>query len=166
MTHEEKVMQLTEQLDALFDRIPLPPVDVVDQVAAASVEAHQMYDALVGKLGNFGGGGITERRIQVEWAARVLLALSGSSYCEHLRAGPRPATARLALHQVDCQQCLAIPASAPADEDDRCDWCGARGVKLFQPIASNLAVLLVVGDACETCIEAFHRIHGAGGIEP
>jgi hypothetical protein len=52
------------------------------------------------------------------------------------RRGPRrhlcrtpaaPALALLAEHRVVCERCARTRRHPPADEDDRCDWCGARG---------------------------------------
>ena len=39
----------------------------------------------------------------------------------------------------------------PADESDRCDVCGARGVTTFVPFAMWQGPALVVGDACSYC---------------
>jgi hypothetical protein len=92
-----------------------------------------------------------------ELAARTLATIAAFRVCAHLRHTPaQPAIVRLAIRRIDCHRCTATHVNPPAGEDDRCDWCGQRGVTTFWPVSYTLGVWLVGGDACRACAEALH----------
>lgn len=89
--------------------------------------------------------------------ARILaaIAINRCRICPHLRhEGPQPAVVALAVHRISCRRCTATVCKPPADEDDRCDWCGAVEVLEFIPITISVGPLIVTGDACRSCGEA------------
>jgi len=92
----------------------------------------------------------------VEAVSRLLATVWEFRSCIHLRRTPaQPALAALPLRRVDCRRCAGTKRNPPADEDDRCDWCGARGVVDFTPIIVQYGPLLAAGDACDACAPAF-----------
>lgn len=138
-----------------------PPVHLLDQLRAASRDARGFTERLSDAL----SAQATEKwsthlgrpgeEAPDEVAARVLVAFAGLRLCPHLKGkGPQPACARLALHRLDCGRCLLTVRKPPAGEDDRCDWCGGRGVEVFQPIVIQMGPAIVIGDACEPCASA------------
>jgi hypothetical protein len=73
--------------------------------------------------------------------------------CPHLRKGssPQPAFALLPLRRIDCQRCVGVRRRPPAEDGDRCDVCGSRGVTFFTPFAVACGAVLISGDACPSC---------------
>lgn len=88
-----------------------------------------------------------------EVAARALTAATGCKPCAHLLAasGGLPNYTMLAARRAVCRACLASVVAPPAAEDDCCDWCRARGISRFTPIALQIGPALLIGDACEQC---------------
>ncbi|MGH9001512.1 MAG: hypothetical protein ACRDYV_00120 [Acidimicrobiia bacterium] len=134
------------------------PGHVVDQIGAASHDAHGLSHRLAATLRLLEPGrgwretcGYTATPTDIE--ARILVALLDvRTVCPHLRrAAPQPAWARLALHRLDCSRCLHTRRHPPPGEDDRCDWCGGRGVEVFTSVAFQRGPMLVLGDACDAC---------------
>jgi hypothetical protein len=94
------------------------------------------------------------RRPTLEVAARTMVALMDCRPCPHLHS-PQPVFVCLPLHRADCRRCaLEATPPPPADEDDRCDWCGRRGVATFRAITYKLGAILIGGDACPECTRA------------
>lgn len=90
-----------------------------------------------------------------EQGARTLAAIMDFRYCPHLRRTmAQPTYARMRLRRLDCARCVRTVVHPPADEDDRCDWCGERGVTTFAALSYQWSVLLVVGNACADCAAA------------
>lgn len=165
--HERRV---AEALAALR-RLPVPqlPDHELDQLRAATTSARGFLDRfglVAGTLEPDRWGSTHPRHSDEEEAAReawvrVLLALTGSRFCPHLRrGGPQPATARLPLHRVDCDRCLQTSRRPPRDEADRCDWCGDRGIETFHPVALHVGPLVAIGDACHQCGTALRAAAG------
>lgn len=156
--HEANVAELTRLLATAPPPPDLTPA-VVDQLIAASREARTLVDHYGTAAASLDPDRWATARTKEsddadaarEVTARVLLALGGSRFCPHLRDGPRPATARLSLHRVDCRRCCTTVRRPPTDEADRCDWCGVRGVETFRPVVLHLGPLVAIGDACEPC---------------
>ena len=59
-------------------------------------------------------------------------------------ADPQPSADPLPLRRADCTRCVGTIRRPPADEADRCDICGARGVVTFHPLGDNLTRVLLV----------------------
>ncbi len=136
--------------------IPPPPVHLADQLLAATEDAHLIALRLSAALRvvdpDRGWRSATGDACDPgEVDARIIAALAGCRLCPHLRRGPQPATVCLALRRVECARCRQTYRKPPADEDDRCDWCGARGASLFTPVAFQRGPLVVIGDACDAC---------------
>src|SRR5690606_14273132 len=128
--HEARVAALVDSLAEITpDQLPH---HLADQLEAAAHDAYDLARA-------FGAASALldpdrwprtprtsdDRTNALEASARVILAMAGARICPHLRTGgPQLATARLALHRVDCRRCLATRQRPPAAEADRCDWCG------------------------------------------
>lgn len=90
-----------------------------------------------------------------ELGARTLAAVVDFRFCPHLRRTlAQPTYARMALRRLDCERCVHTVANPPTDEDDRCDWCGERGVRFFVPVGYQWSMLLVLGNACVDCAAA------------
>lgn len=162
--HEEQVAALVDALAELHAN--QLPAHLADQLTAAAREAYELTKA----IGEAGAALEPDkwtrtprtgqnRAAALEASARVILAMRSARMCPHLRdGGPQPATARLALHRVDCRRCLATRRRPPAAEADRCDWCGTRGVTVFQPIVLSTGPVLAIGDACPTCGNALRAL--------
>jgi hypothetical protein len=143
----------------------------LDQLAAAARDARRLLraGAVVAAAVNAGGRpwslreGPAGSTHGLDALARTLVAVDGFTYCAHLRRTPaQPAVARMPLRRVDCGRCLHTFRRPPADEADRCDWCGARGVELFTPVAIGLGPLVAAGDACDDCAAALNDGDEAG----
>lgn len=99
-----------------------------------------------------------------EFMVRTMAALADPStrHCEHVRGGAQPIAA-LGFRAVLCPVCVntALDAGPDPNDDDRCDWCGRRRVRLFTPIAATGGPLLIFGNACPSCarvlLPAGHR---------
>ncbi len=136
------------------------PGHVLDQVAAAARDAWDLTDALavglrVADPDQRWRSMKPPGQVGAEAIARIVAATGDADACSHLRtgAGPQPMVARLALHRVDCHRCAVTVRRAPTDEDDRCDWCGARGVVMFTPAIITAGAVTAVGDACDDCAD-------------
>lgn len=57
----------------------------------------------------------------------------------------------LPVRRIDCQRCSATYRRPPADEADRCDLCGSRGITEFWPLRVAVAYWIVLGDTCQPC---------------
>jgi len=130
----------------------------VDQIRAAASEAEDTARRIgeaLRRLEPERWSALQSDRAGAEILARVLVAMeSMDTTCPHLRqAGPQPAFVRLPLHRIDCARCSSTVRRPPVDEDDRCDWCGTRGVVEFTPIVMQHGPLVVLGDACPGCAE-------------
>ena len=142
---------------ALLARGPAPlPVHLTDQLDAAASEIREAHDQLGAVIPLLAPDRRWYHRSEAEPAedtrAYLLAAALGCTYCCHLRrGGPQPAFVRLPLRRADCARCVQTLRRPPADEADRCDVCGARGVVTFHPFAVRNGPALVVGDACQTC---------------
>jgi hypothetical protein len=139
------------------------PVDLVDQLTAAARDTRATLDHIGEELRSrdrWGGSEVREASDDAheqEAAARVLAATIGEAHtiCSHLRrGGPQIALLRLPLHDLVCRKCSRTLRLPPPDEDDRCDWCGARGVELFTPFTVSHGPILAIGDACDDCATA------------
>ena len=135
-----------------------PPVHLVDQLEAAGAEARVLHDRLGAVLPILEPGRPWYQQLEVtpsdEVKAHLLAAVLGcTTMCVHLRrGGPRPAFVQLPLRRIDCARCIRTLRRPPADETDRCDVCGARGVVTFVPFAAHHGpASLVMGDACPDC---------------
>lgn len=146
-------LEAARRLVTSFVAAEQPPEHFLDQLGAATKEAHHQVHMLGAALqwdSHYGDGSV--ERVPEEVAARMVVALKGLRVCPHLRrGGPQPAWARLVVHRVDCARCTKTIYRPPADEDDRCDWCGARGIEVFVPLALQSGPLVVLGDACDAC---------------
>lgn len=139
---------------------PAPTSSELDQLLAASGEARtamrDMQHVLADLAPDRTWSPMRSSDAGEEIAARVMVAMSFVEHvCPHLRSGgPQPAFVKLALHRIDCARCGGTVRRPPADEDDRCDWCGGRGVERFQPLVMQGGPLVVMGDACGDCAAA------------
>lgn len=156
---------------ATFAELDSPgyPDQLADQIRAATADAHgfvHRFAALAAVIEPNRWAQVAPRSNDDDNATkeawlRIMLAVEGGKVCQHLRTGgPQPATARLALHRVDCQRCLATVRRPPADEADRCDWCGERDIETFLPIVVHVGPLVAIGDACTTCGTALRTAAG------
>jgi hypothetical protein len=133
------------------------PTHIADQTQAAGRETKALHDRLGEVLPLVDPGRNWRQRAELEPSddTRTLLlaALFGCvNVCVHLRrGGPRPAVARLPLGRLDCERCAATLYRPPAEDDDRCDVCTARGVTTFHPFAVRLGPVLLAGDVCPSC---------------
>ncbi|HZO30068.1 MAG TPA: hypothetical protein VFH48_29200 [Chloroflexota bacterium] len=133
------------------------PIHLANQFAAAGVEARGHHDRIAAVLPVLEPDRHWRQRIDTsppdDVRAYLLAAvLDCTTVCIHLRrGGPQPAFFQLPLRRADCTRCVGTIRRSPADEADRCDLCGARGVVIFQPFAVRLGPTLVVGDACRGC---------------
>lgn len=158
-----EALQIARAYVAKAKGAPPPPTHVADQLEAASRDVRDFFRGFLPALAAATPG----RRWQAydnipeapdELTARMLVALGSLRACPHLRnEGPQPAWGRLPLHRLDCARCIRTVRKPPAGEDDRCDWCGARGVEIFKPFAIQQGPLVLIGDACPTCAEALQR---------
>lgn len=140
---------------------PKPPSYLEDQLRAATEEAHNTshrYAVAATTLLKetwkeyYNCEGEAELPLEVD--ARFLVAVTGPALCCHLRSGkPEPVVARLALHRLDCFRCAETVRRPPTGEDDRCDWCGKRGVTMFKPVGIQRGPVLAIGDACYECAD-------------
>jgi hypothetical protein len=134
------------------------PVHLADQLRAAGSEVRQIHDRL--------GAELPALQPDRHWRARVdadpsddvrailLAAVMGCLPCPHLRhGGPQPGIAKLPLRRVDCGRCAQTLRRPPAEDADRCDLCGRRGIVTFVPFAMRSGPLLVAGDACAGCAD-------------
>lgn len=143
-----------------------PQFDVaeLDQMDAATSETVGLMRRVVhaaspdlGELHAFNAS----QAARLELVIRATLALRGSTACSHLRkSGPQPAFASLPLHRVDCLRCARTLRKPPGDEDDRCDWCGDRGVEVFTAWGFHLGPIFIGGDACDSCVASLRRLTG------
>lgn len=163
-THESRVAAVVAALHA-WDRPP--PPGMLDQLGAASRDAFGMFTRIAGSLAESDprwprpASSTTDPAATVEGLARVLVAVESARWCSHLRTGgPQPAVARLTLRRVDCRRCVHTVRKAPPDEDDRCDYCGDRGVTRFWPVVLDVGLIVAAGDACETCGTALRAVTG------
>ena len=136
-----------------------PPAHVADQLDAARSEARMLHDRI--------GEALPILRPDREWFGRIEIAptddvrayllaatLDCTTVCVHLRrGGPRPAFFQFPLRRVDCGRCVGTLRRPPADEADRCDVCGHRGVVVFHPFAMRMGPALVLGDGCLACAD-------------
>lgn len=141
-----------------------PPAHHLDQLGAATEEVHHQV-LRIGKTLTTGKAGrkwwlhtgAAPAEIPDEVAARCFAVLTELTRCPHLeRGGPQPAWGRLALHRIDCGRCMATLRLPPADESDRCDWCGRRGVVVFSAVVIQTGPAVLFGDACGECGAALH----------
>ena len=146
------------QARALIARGVSPlPVHIADQLGAAGSEAAVLHDRIAAALPILDphrGWRRLREAVPLDDTRAYLLAalLDCATVCPHVRrGGPRPAFVRLPLRRIDCERCTRTLRRPPADEDDRCDVCGARGVATFHPFAVRLGPTLVTGDACPRC---------------
>lgn len=146
---------------AELDEIPgLPPVDLADQLLAATRDANGIIKRLQPALAILEphhprrlvevAAGVDAQR---EIMARTLAAAAWFRYCPHMST-PQPAVARMALRRIDCRRCVNTIVKPSPDEADRCDWCGRRGVTTFWDLAYQAGPWLVLGDACDGCHHA------------
>lgn len=145
--------------------LPRLPEHLVDQVVAATVEAHDHSHVFADVLRAVDPdhrwlftpncAGSTSFPDEVE--ARIVAAVAGcSGRCPHLVAsGPQPVWARLAHRRIDCARCCQTIRRPPVGDDDRCDWCAARGVTAFYVVMFQNGPLCVFGDACPECASVF-----------
>jgi hypothetical protein len=132
---------------------------VADQLAAASRDTRALHDRLAAVLPLLAPDRHWRQRLETGPSDAVrahLLAavLDCPAACCHLkRGGPQPAIVRLPLRRFDCGRCVRTLRRPPADEDDRCDVCGLRGVVTFHPFAVRQGPLLIVGDGCSDCAD-------------
>lgn len=139
-----------------------PQIDLahLDQAGAAGEVAHRSVIQMAKTLAVDAGGcsiytEATHGRVPPEVAARCIVALAELKRCPHLlRGGPQPAWGKLALHRIDCERCAATVRLPPPGEDDRCDWCEARGVAMFTAVAIQSGPAVLIGDACSECADA------------
>src|SRR5205823_5522990 len=79
------------------------------------------------------------RYSEPEQRAYLLAATLGcmGAQCSHLRKaeGPQLAYVRLPLRRIDCGRCVGTWRRPPAEDSDRCDICGGRGIDCFVPFA-------------------------------
>jgi hypothetical protein len=143
---------------ALIARVtPSPPVHLADQFDAAGDEVRMLHDFLGAALPLLHPERAWHHRIDVRpsddvKAYLVAAVLGCTTYCCHLkRVGSQPAIVRLPLRRADCGRCVQTFRRPPADEDDHCDICDARGVTVFVPLAVRHGPALIVGDACSDC---------------
>lgn len=144
------------------------PLHLDDQLQAAEAEAltlsHRLLDALRTITPGRGWKAATHPP-SLDAEAHVLAAVLAClpRTCPHLRnGGPQPAYAQLPLGRVDCTRCLHTLRLPPAEDADRCDLCGARGIAWFVPIALTSGPLTVIGDVCSACAGVL-GLKGRGG---
>lgn len=134
-----------------------PPVYIMDQLDAAARDANSVHKSfgrlLMAELPEKNWKQLTDTP-DLEQVCRLVAAGMLNDYCFHLRKNPhQPMWTRLPIHRSDCVKCLQTVVKPPVDEDDRCDWCGIRGVETFYPKSVQLGHLIVTGDACKDCHE-------------
>ena len=98
----------------------------------------------------------TQSAMETEQRVYVLAALLDCvrATCIHLRReGPQPAFVQLPLRRVVCRRCVAILRKPPAEDADRCDVCGERGVERFVAFLLNNGPLVMGGDVCPSCAQ-------------
>lgn len=129
---------------------------LADQVHAATADTANTFDRL--RLGlrtinpERGWSEQVSDPATPRQSAHIAAAILGCTPCHHLRTGgPRPSIAALALHRIVCFRCAHTFRKPPAEEDDRCDWCGARGIETFHAFGVWAGPVLVIGDACHDC---------------
>jgi hypothetical protein len=133
------------------------PGHLADQFAAATGETRQITDRLGVLMPVLQPDRHWRQRVEAQPSDDVrayLLAglLACGDVCPHLRrGGPQPAVVCLALGRTDCTRCVGTLRRPSAEDDDRCDVCGRRGVVTFVPFAMRSGPLLVAGDACADC---------------
>jgi len=137
---------------------PLPG-HVADQLGAASSDTRQLHDRIGVVMPLLQPDRHWRQRVDAApasgaWAYLLAALLGCTTICPHLRkGGPQPAIVRLPLRLIACGRCSLIIRRPPADEADRCDVCGARGIEVFHPFAVRLGPLLIAGDACSGCAD-------------
>jgi hypothetical protein len=138
---------------------PDPPVHLRDQAHAAESEATDQLVAfrtlanLIAPTRGWRQSTLTEGH--AERMTYLYACLLSVEPCAHLRDHPAPQVAHavLPVHRALCLRCYSpsVLASAPRDELDRCDVCGARGVRRFTPFQAQYGNALIGGDACRAC---------------
>jgi hypothetical protein len=139
------------------------PADLRDQLNAATRDTH----AFQRRFGQALRGIEPDRQWRTvtgdrgprldEATARLIAAISTFQFCSHLRRIPgQPTVARMPLRRVDCHRCISTHVNPPPNEDDRCDWCGKRGVVEFWPMSISIGYMQAVGDACGDCYAAMN----------
>ena len=141
------------QLLAWGDGPPVP-VRLDDQFKAASVDAGRLQER-IGTVMPLVEPGRNWRQRQeprpsTDMRAYLIAGLSSwTALCPHLRReGSQPTIVSLPLRRIDCERCVQTVRCPPADEADRCDLCGQRGVNMFHPFSVRWGPLLVMGDVC------------------
>lgn len=136
--------------------LPTTLVDqaLLDQALAATDDTTRVFEttaALLTRLDPATSWRRTERD-GTQYRVAVLAAILGCAPCPHLRhEGPQPAIAALAHRRLTCHRCTGTRRNPPPGEDDRCDFCGERGIRIFTAAAIQCGTILAVGDACHTC---------------
>jgi DNA-directed RNA polymerase subunit RPC12/RpoP len=138
---------------------PNTPVHIADQFAAATGEVREIADRLGTLLPILDPSRTWRQRVDAdpsdEVRAHLLAVVLGCvTVCPHLRrGGPQVAIVRLALGRTDCVKCSATFRHPPAEDEDRCDLCGTRGIAKFWPFAMRQGPTLVSGNCCASCAD-------------
>lgn len=134
-------------------------VSAIDQFLAATQDADRHTRHVASQPG------MSQFPATYEWALRVIARAStvlGASVeaCPHwddvYNSGYQPGFMFLTQKFVSCVPCVRLYSvlhTPPLGEDDRCDWCGDRGVKMFTSHVCRVGPMTVVGDACDVCTE-------------
>jgi len=136
------------------------PTHVRDQLGAASDETRVLHDRIGAALPLLDPDRNWRERIDMrpsdEVRAHLLAATIGCLPCVHLRkdSSPQPAFVQLPLRRSDCARCSQTLRKPPAEDDDRCDVCGAPEVLTFYPFAVRLGPAIIAGNACVGCAGA------------
>jgi hypothetical protein len=150
----------------LVTRPPDPlPTHQADQLRAATAETLDRFATVGVVLPLVDPTRAWHTAIMEPTAGRMALiyaALLGCPPCIHLRRdGPQPAQVNLACRRTDCQRCAATVRRPPPGEDDRCDWCTARGISKFVPVTLHTGALIVVGNCCDDCARVLGLVEAA-----
>jgi hypothetical protein len=159
--HEAMVAEVAAELLAQQPDVGDLPVNVVDQLDAASREAH----GLAQRLGDTIGGGqplVGAERLRDGFARMIVsqsTATKPPAVCEHIEANTAQPTV------IDLQRCIIyctrpfcdFPEQHPPDAAgaDRCDWCHEGGCDGFRAVTLQLGPMLVAGNACDKCWKHF-----------
>lgn len=152
LTWEKRLEMARQLLDARDDVSAALPIHVRDQLAAAARDTKWRFERL-----DPDGTELPYRSTGTrEGHAYLVAAMLDCEPCPHLRNvgyADRPTFALLPLRRLVCERCVRTVRRPPPDEDDRCDVCGARGVRNFKPFVVHDHQLIFAGDACRHCAE-------------
>jgi hypothetical protein len=164
LTHDERLELARWMLEAersvhrWLPGMPEPSQDLLDREAAAREATRDRQEAHLFQVNLDPTGPRLHRHPAADASDDAIVLMNAALFdcrrCVHLRRGEsnvQPLLVRLASRSIDCERCAETVRPPRADEDDRCDVCGERGVTEFWPFRFAIDHRTVTGDMCDAC---------------